>query len=91
MSEPIDTKAAACERVRSALAYIEQAQNTLERACQELSGVTGGASVDWNRVSKLTGKVKAEWYRVEGRLRKNGKRYDLDYANKEVLERRAVS
>jgi hypothetical protein len=91
MSEPIDTKAAARERVAAALRYIEDAQNRLESACQQLSAVTGGASVDWNRVSKLTDKVKAEWYRVESRLQKNGKRYDLDYANKEALERRAVS
>ena len=91
MAEPeLDTKAIARGRVATALRYIEDAQNMLESACQELSGVTGGATVDWRRVSVLTDKVKAEWYRVESRLQKNGKRYDLDYENAEGVRRRAA-
>jgi hypothetical protein len=56
-------------RVRAALAHVQQAQNELGRAQQDLSAVIG-YTPEWTRLGKLTSKVRDEWYRLESKLRK---------------------
>ena len=81
----VDTKVEARRRVLVALRCIEDAQSLLSSACQELSSITGGASVDHRRVLALYDKIKAEWYRIDERFRKNGHKYDLDATNAEAF------
>ncbi len=66
LKELPDSKAVARARVRRALALIEQAQNTLNEACAQLSPVTGFVR-DWERVGKVADQVNAAWHRLNGR------------------------
>lgn len=75
-------KRAARDRISMALARIQRAQNELASACGDLSALCGGIPL-WNACSKLTDKVHAFWYRVDG-FRQGG-RYTLDRTNVEAL------
>ena len=80
-----DLAAAARARVDKALRHIECAQDELSRACGELSALNGGIPV-WNACHKLTDRVHAFWYRVDG-FRQLAK-YSLDRTNVAALEDR---
>jgi hypothetical protein len=56
-------------RVRSALERIENAQNELARACEELSAITGGAIVFWRKSSRLSNACRSLWYALAGHKR----------------------
>ncbi len=53
-------------KVRRALDLIQEGQNLIEEACQQLCPVSGFCSV-WERTCKLWRAVKAQWHVVEQR------------------------
>lgn len=59
-----DANAVALERVRRALAHLQEAQNLVGRAMQELSPITGGALPVWQKGHRLYDQVRAYWYKV---------------------------
>jgi hypothetical protein len=71
--------------VARALEHIEAAQRELERACQELSPIIGGAP-QWKRISALYDRVRMGWYWLHGWAQKHRGRLDLD-----VLGRAAIA
>lgn len=79
-------RAAAEARVRNALAHIQEAQNHLGAAREQLSALCGGIPV-WKSAGKLYDRVHTFWYRVE-RFRQRG-RFKLDDSNIKALERQA--
>lgn len=60
--------------LQAALALIEEAQNTMETACQRLCPVAGGGKV-WSAVGREVDRVKASWHRVNNfyRHRRNAR------------------
>ena len=71
-------KAEALQRVRRALALIEQAQNDLNSACQQLSSLRGGY-MRYRATGTLRDNVHQHWYRVQKLL--HSKRLTLDGVN----------
>jgi hypothetical protein len=57
------------DKCSEALRDIERAQGLILRAAQKLS-VINGMAPQWSATCKLHDKVKAHWYRVEGRRQK---------------------
>ncbi len=73
-------------KVRAALDHIEEAQQELGRACQELCPIIGGAS-QWKRVRALYDRVHDEWHRVHAWAEKRRGRLDLDGSGRSALAR----
>lgn len=68
-------KEGAQERVRAALAHLQEAQSLVDRAGQELCSVVG-LCPEWTRLGKLYDQVKRHWWAVSTkaeRLRLNGR------------------
>ena len=82
---PETLQRAAREKAARAMRHIENAQNELRSAQQELSALRGG-SVVWKRAGKMADACHAFWYRVQS-FRDGGK-YSLDPCAVEALERR---
>lgn len=78
-------RAEAERKVRAALDLVEQAQHTLEAACQELSAVIGAAP-DWARIGKLAERVHQAWRRLAYTKPKAG--YGLDEFGRAALAKR---
>lgn len=72
-------------RADRACELIERAQNDLDTACAELSGLVGGVTV-WKATSQMGDRVKALWSKVNGF--RNGERYKLDDTHVQYLKRR---
>lgn len=83
--DPETLRRAAREKAARAMRHIENAQNELRSAQQELSALRGGATV-WNRAGKMADACHAFWYRVQS-FRDGGK-YSLDPCATEALARR---
>lgn len=58
------------EKIQEALAKIEEAQNLISAAAQDLSPIPGFAA-EWHATCRLYERVKRHWYRVAN---KNAKR-----------------
>lgn len=82
-----DTNALAAAKVRRAMALVEEAQNKLMEACQELSPIIG-AVPQWRKTSSLHDRVKAHWYALDAWLRKSSHRIDVDGSHKAWIEKR---
>ena len=52
-------------RVRRALDEIQEAQNALGRALEQLSPITGGALPTYSKGHKLYDQIHAYWYKVK--------------------------
>lgn len=83
--DPTLVRLEAERRVQRALALVEQAQHTLEAACQELSPVIG-AALDWERVGKLAERVHNAWRKLAYTKPRAG--YDLDEFGRAALAKR---
>jgi hypothetical protein len=73
-------------KVRRALAKIQEAQNTLNDACSDLSTLCGGVVV-WKATGKMADQTKALWYKVEA-FRQKG-RFKIDSLTIDAIERRS--
>lgn len=82
---PYPNTPAAEAKVEEALRLIEQAQNILDRAAQQLCPIIGLVK-EWQRVGTLSDKCKAEWHRLnelvgtkpDGERLRNGLRLDSE-------------
>jgi hypothetical protein len=61
----LDANAVAIARIRRALAHLQEAQNHVGRALQELSPITGGALPVYSKGHRLYDQVHAYWYKVQ--------------------------
>lgn len=88
----MDTKAAAAERLESALEHVEQAQRELEHAAQELSAIAGGLKL-WDKVSKESLRVDSLWHWLRDQIEAGAlaNRFDLDDLHKAKLQPVAVA
>ena len=84
----IDTKAVAYERALRALRLIQEAQNTLDRAAQELSGLIHGATA-CDKVWRLREQVHRGWYAVQREIERKQSKIDLDEMARATAEREA--
>lgn len=75
------------ERVRRAMAHVEDAQRKLTFAMSDLATVQHG-SPEHGRIGKLYDKVKGEWYRLQDLFNDPRIRIDRD-PNAEERERHA--
>ena len=73
MNDPI-----AEQRIRKALALIQEAQNLVGQAAQQLCPVRGIGNL-WNDTGKLHDRVKDHWYRVEGARQRGRADVPADY------------
>lgn len=79
MPDPLRNQVA-IERIRRALDHLQEAQNLVGRALQELSPITGGALPVWNLGHRLYDRVHAYWYKVNALLQqKKAARLGLDH------------
>jgi hypothetical protein len=84
----IDTKAVARAKMRDAMRLVEEAQNIVLRAAQELSPIIHGAPEN-ARLIRLYDRIKSEWYKLERALQTKGHKLDLDEMARARLEREA--
>lgn len=83
-----DTKAAARHRISKALGHIQEAQNQLDKACQEISAVCFAIPLG-NLAWKERMRVHDMWHKINLALEKDERaknpRYDLDELHKNKL------
>lgn len=61
-------------KIQEAMRLIEQAQQTLDKAAQQLCPVRGLGS-EWTKCVRLYEEIRKLWYRVEKKL--DGGKYDM--------------
>jgi hypothetical protein len=72
-TDPCERCVEAYTRAKEALAHLQRAQHELQSAQERLAGLVG-ALPQWNQAGALTDRVRALWYRINGRM----ERYTLD-------------
>ena len=87
MIATISSKQVARAKARRALRHIEEAQNQLRIACEELCPIDGMVR-QWDLVGKEYDRVHALWHKVN--LRANADDYDLDSDAKRNIDHYAA-